>query len=92
MPTAKMLRLRVIRPTMLALAAQQPGSVIDVEPLAAADLLDGGRCELMNASDIDAIRAAVRAHVASTLRAAARPPMPPQYDDRWQPIAPSYYS
>lgn len=65
-----MITLRAIRPLCVGGRRHETGALFELAPLDARTALDGGRCELAQPTDADAITRAVQ---AETLRATHEP-------------------
>lgn len=61
-------KLRVSRAMLYAGQPVQAGAILTLDPTAAADVIDSGKAELIDAADWPAVLAARRAEVAAVLK------------------------
>jgi hypothetical protein len=66
--TAKPVSLRVLRTMFAGGRAHKPGATIELEPAAAADAIQTGRCELADADDLAVVRQAADAAATAAVR------------------------
>lgn len=77
---------RAVRPLMHGGRRVEAGETLKLEPLAAAMLLDSGRCELAHDADAAEVLAAKRADTKRAIAQAGRPWHGPRVSEPWQRI------
>lgn len=76
--------VRVVRPLMHGGRRVEAGETLKLEPLAAAMLLDSGRCELAHGGDAAEVLAAKRADTKRAIAQAGKPWHEPAIAPPWQ--------
>ena len=83
-----MTRIRLGRAICIDGRRCEPGQVLDVPEVAALELVESGRAQLMRADDLPALHAARAREVRAMLKAQAAPAFAgPPADPRWLHVA-----